>query len=173
MRLKKSWPLAELGKPIDIDGAWLPRRFTVVMEHDDPPTTVRLRICLIDGRFQATELSFANPEDVPLEPHRLVDDVLRRLPKLVEREVLQLETMPLELDGHPMAAENVVEFTQGVGNRQRRREIDDDHLARVAEVYNSNAKAPTKAVQDYFVVSPATASRWVKRARDHKLLRPR
>jgi hypothetical protein len=173
MRLKKSWPLDEWGDPVEVDGAWLPSRFTVVMEHDDPPTTVRLRICLIDGQWHATELCFLNPDDVPLQIHRVTEDVVRRLPKLVTREVSQIETMPLDVDGRPLTAESRTDFMQAVERRQRRRLIDSDLLRSVATVYTAAPNRPAKAVEEHFVVSAATASRWVKLARERGFLKPR
>jgi hypothetical protein len=48
--------------------------------------------------------------------------------------------------------------------------VTDETLRRVAAVYNEAIRAPTKAVRETMVVSPSTASRWVKRAKDAGLI---
>ncbi len=52
----------------------------------------------------------------------------------------------------------------------RRRTITPDLLRDVARIYRSNPSEPTAAVRDAFEVSPATASRWVERAREDGFL---
>ena len=54
--------------------------------------------------------------------------------------------------------------------RGGRRQIPDADLGKVAEVYQANPNAPTKAVGQAFGVAPRTASLYVKRARDAGLL---
>jgi hypothetical protein len=57
--------------------------------------------------------------------------------------------------------------------RRRRREVTPELLAEVAEVYRgSNPRKPTESVAAYYGVSQATASRWIKAARDSGLLEP-
>lgn len=51
-----------------------------------------------------------------------------------------------------------------------------DHFAEVARVYTEHkrggGRAPTKAVQEHFVVTKSTAAKWVARAREMQLLEP-
>jgi len=59
--------------------------------------------------------------------------------------------------------------------KQRRRTIDDTHLRRVAEIYKvaESAGEPTiEAVRKEFYVSPATAERYIRAARDREFLPP-
>ncbi len=58
-------------------------------------------------------------------------------------------------------------------HRPRRRHDDRDHFAEVAETYrraHQDRRPPTKAVAHHFSVSHSTASKWVARARELKLL---
>jgi hypothetical protein len=63
--------------------------------------------------------------------------------------------------------------------KQRRRTLDDAHIRRVAEVYMAAEQAgaaaameAVDAVKDEFVVSRATAERWVREARKRGFLPP-
>lgn len=174
MKRKTSWPLELMSEETtEVDGAQMPNHWTVVIEHDDPPTTVRLRIGMINGRWQVTGLEFSNPDDLPLNMGRLTDEVIRQLRKIVEYEVLHLQLAPIAHNGQRMTAEDQTGFAAALARRQRRRDIDDELLMRVAEVYSGEPKTPARAVEDYFVVSPATASRWIKLARERGFLKPR
>jgi hypothetical protein len=56
--------------------------------------------------------------------------------------------------------------------QQVRRKMTDGHLQKVAETYRAGGPNKTEAVAVAFGVSPRTASRYVQRARDARLLPP-
>lgn len=170
---RRAWAWPEVGTPVEVDGAAVPGRFTVVIKYDDDsPTTVRVRIAMVNGRFEATALSFDNPEDVPLRLDFL-SDVVSRLPRIVTSEVLAWQDVPLRLNGLGLAPTDRAEFERAVTQRQRRRFITDELLEQVAEVYTSAPTKPAQAVAEHWVTSAATASRWIKLARERGFLKPR
>jgi len=54
--------------------------------------------------------------------------------------------------------------------RNTRRQLADDKLPEVAEVYRANPSRPSAAVADHFGLEPRTARLYVRRARDAGLL---
>ena len=54
--------------------------------------------------------------------------------------------------------------------RNTRRQLSDDKLPAVAEIYRANPKRPTAAVAEHFGLPLRTASLYVKRAREAGVL---
>jgi transposase len=52
--------------------------------------------------------------------------------------------------------------------------LDDEHLGEVARIYRESVYLgqPVESVAEYFGVPRPTASRWVAKARDRRLLEP-
>lgn len=163
-------PFEDIGEDVEVDGAVLPQSFPFEIELEE--TTVRLQIGLVRGQWQCTELRFVNPTDAPLDP-AVVETVVSNLPNIVRNSVNWVEQIPWRTSSGRPSAANHAEFKAALDHRQRRRVIDDEHLKRVAEVYESSPDKPLKAVALYFPTSEATASRWIKLARERGFLKPK
>jgi hypothetical protein len=75
--------------------------------------------------------------------------------------------------GWGLATHAESEAANAVAESERRRwKLDDELLARVAEVYLSNPEAPRRAVEAAFNVTQRTASHWIRKARERGFLEP-
>lgn len=156
---------------VEVDGAVLPRRFTAVIEDDG--MNVRIGVALIAERWEVTELAFDSAE-APFLDQALAGSFMSNLENWKKLLVLRLQMAPMrDGSGRPVSAPDQMEFKRALDIRQRRRLIDDELLASVAEVYSSAPSKQAKAVEKHFVTSPATASRWIKLARERGFLKAR
>ena len=153
-------------------------------------------IAIVPAGMQMLEPDVPEVEGRPAtggETHEITPDVLtwcsKHLEETIERAVdalpWNLQQTALDARGrvHPqsrrlweeqgVSVADQRDWQRSVHRRQRRRWITRELLAEVTEVYQGDPRQPTKAVQEHFQVSPATASRWVKTAREEGFLAPR
>jgi hypothetical protein len=159
------------------DGSLLPRSFEACFPDNRGAPELHLRIEMRGGVPQCRELLLLSPPD--------------------DREIRQADLRSADVEyflgvACQMAAVHVTEELEGGGivvtdygtdadltrvaksvsraRRNTRRKIPDDKLHIVAEVYRANPGRPTAAVAEHFHLPLRTASLYVKRARDARLL---
>lgn len=163
------------GRPRRVDGAWIPDPLHIDVTRGDG-LEVRLSIRLDDGRWTASAVEVVGDTVTAADMRQ----VARDLDQLVESAVVNWSHTPMrwatgELAEDPQyalpaSAEAHRAHHDATGRRQRRRDLTPTLLREVADVYREGGRTPTEAVRQHFVVSRATASRWVRAARDEGIL---
>lgn len=175
-------------------------RFTAAITPRDPDMPIcRLRVAIEDGRPVCTELRCERRpggrplsgrvlRDIPLTTY--VHDVVANFAFRFTRSAEQGDGPELELDGKPAwrldialrpepsptsADRESARTMLRARLRQPRRgiPISDDDLREIAALYRAavlEGRPPTKTVSDAMHVSRPTASRWIARARERKML---
>jgi hypothetical protein len=134
------------------------------------PWRIHLWFEAIDGRIECTRFLMwmgdtpdgqPSPEGQPVTATALrgvnLGTLIDGLPRAVREQVAAHAQLAAVVERMPVEPRRV----------GRKPLYDRDHWRKVAEVYRKAAgRSPTKAVADHFNVSRATASGWVRRARD-------
>lgn len=133
----------------------LPQVTRVLLQAKEGSPTVRtkdLRTLSVDDLVDAI---------VPLFSHPLIENE--------DGSITGTIRMPDSESEHYRAARGALRQAQRAG----RRKVTPELLAKVADVYRANDARPAEAVEDAFGVSPRTAFRYIRMAREQGLLEPR
>jgi hypothetical protein len=172
VKLRTEWHSADLGGPDAFlaDDLRVPAALTATFEFERDHTFT-LELAIRDGHPVCERLEVTrNPARGPL-----TGDELRRIPlanwieyaytgSAMIRKHLEDSTATWE----PIETADEVERAASLLSKSRRRNAITDSLLRdVAKVYKTHeGAAPTKAVQEAFLVSHSTAARYVRLARE-------
>jgi hypothetical protein len=159
------------------DGSLLPRSFEACFPDDSGAPELHLRIEMRGGIPQCRGLLLSSPpDDRELRQSDLrsidIEEFLSVACQLVSLQVTE------ELEGGGIVVAeygtdaDLARVAKSVSRARRntRRKIPDDKLHLVAEVYMANPGRPTAAVAEHFHLPLRTASLYVRRARDARLL---
>jgi transposase len=133
------------------------------------PWVLDLHFDLVRGRYECVELRIKQ-KSVEREP--ITTSLIRALPvaSAIDRAREGLAAKRRHKERRRRRQEPARQPRTG-----RPREIDEEHLRAVAQVYRDafrTSRKPTKIVAETFDRSPATAARWVTRARREGFLPP-
>lgn len=171
-------PFGDAGVDIG-SGVRLPSRAVVAMYDDPSLPLVRATVTVVDGVPVCDRLEITRRESGA----SLTGEELRRVPIawLIEKACLHVALtaeemppdgttvawLPSHGDAHTRQVRGAVQKARG------RRRITDSLLQDVARIYRANPDRPTAAVRDAYQCSAAQASRYVREARDRKILEDR
>jgi len=157
---------------VDHLGRVLPRSFWWRRELDGQQ--LRIRLEYNGNRYVATATQITGSVDHPdtKENH---NELSKNLDKIATMALDQLVASPLDFGGDGLTQQPIDREAarRAIAEQQTRRWIDNDLLVEVAEIYKDGGRRPTAAVSEYFKVSPAQASRYVKAARQAGMIAAR
>lgn len=138
--------------------------YVIECDHTGPDLTPRIVAVHVIARDPLREV---RPSD--LRELRLDDAVEAAAERAFSQAAMTGEKMcgPADLSDRPPTEAPIRQRVQGLRTRNRRG-VTLSMLKEVAETYRTALKtgAPTKAVREHFSVSPATASTYVRKARE-------
>ncbi len=138
-------------------------------ELEDQGLSVRLHGEVIDGVPECTELTIRRADGQPLAAKNLRSLPLSKwLRHAVATQSFHRSTPGSPIYGLESSDEQRREVLEKLPSGRIR--VNDVLLRRVADIYERAESAPTKAVQDEFLVSRSQASRYVRAARDKGFL---
>lgn len=150
----------------------------IAWPQENGPWALKLRFGAVDGRVECLgcEIGAADLRS----PRVLSRRVLRDIPlgRLIDDVQSQPSSDLLSLVGMKLSSRLGDLTVRGLGpladtkKPVGRREISVDHLRKVADVYLTDNRAPTKRVAHHFNTSHSTATKWVAKARREGLLKP-
>lgn len=157
----------------------LPRKFVACFPDSDPTgPDLHLRFEMRAGIPQCREVFLqAHPEGREIRAADIkwaadLEKCITIACQMVAPHISALPVLGNEGLEYPNVPAGHVEVQTGVSRARRntRRQLSDDRLPEVAEVYRANPGRPAKAVAEHFGFKPRTAALYVKRARDAGLL---
>ena len=155
----------------------LPRVFVACFPDDRSGPELHLRFEVRSGIPQCREVALRSmPGGREVRPADIrsvdVEHFLEVACQMVAPHVSSLAVLAEDGMEHPHAGPGHAEVTSGVARARRntRRQLSDDRLPEVADVYRANPSRPSAAVADHFGLEARTARLYVRRARDAGLL---
>ena len=173
------FPLLSEGRVEHDNGTRSPKQFTYlefpkdpdapyyVVECDHPGPDFRPRIISVQVVARENGPEVRSSDLRALHLNDAIEEALMRASTRLRTVREDATLAPSDLENLPPNDTAAHRTIKGLRKRVRR-SITPGHLAEVARVYRENRPtgAPTKAVREHFHVSAATASNWVKSARD-------
>lgn len=163
-----AWREIQLGEPL-VDTApdfLVPATVAAAGKDARTSTGVRfdLRYDAVQGRFAVAEIAISRPED-----EEVSSVVLRTLKvQMVLQDLLSAAAFVFLANGSPYSPEPAsAPSGRAIGGVSGAELLAVARVYRHAEILN---RRPKLAVERIFAMPPATASRWVRRARDSGLL---
>jgi hypothetical protein len=156
---------------------FLPRAFVACFPDDRGGPELHLRFEVRAGVPQCREaLLLSLPEGREIRPADVksvdIEQYLSISCQMIALHIVeQYETGGVEaVHSHREPDLDAVARQISKARRNTRRQIPDEKLAEVAEVYRANPQRPVKAIRDRFGIAERTAALYVRRARDAGLL---
>jgi hypothetical protein len=156
--------------PYGTEGLYVMNRYAVAVDDPACPVLVELEVAMIEGQPECVELRCQ-----PRTGQLVTSEMLRKVPlRRYLRESANVYSVRVTTQH-----EVEVIATTGPGDEplmtraaqnRRRRQITDEFLRDVAAAYERAGTKPTLAVMHQFHGSRATASRWVREARNRGFL---
>lgn len=161
------------------DDMWLPAVLDLALQREDAPTLTAIVEVLDDGTPICRELRLVTADGasrgVRSGDLRLsVEDLVQAACALATFHGEQTAGGAMKFTPTAWDVERHESTRRAIAQAQSRarRRLTDAQLREVAEVYNANTTAPTKAVEEHFDIPRRTAGLYVKRARDMGLIDP-
>jgi hypothetical protein len=145
-------------------------RYAVAVNDVDCPVLVELEVSMIDGQPECVELRCQ-----PRAGRTVTSEMLRKVPlrRFLRESANAFSIRVAVQDGVEVVSTSGADdeplLTRAAQQRQRR-QITDAFLREVAAVHSAAETKPTVAVMRHFHAARATASRWVREARDRDFL---
>jgi hypothetical protein len=155
----------------------LPRRFVACFPDDRGGPELHLRFEVRAGIPQCREVFLqSHPEGREVRQADIrsadLELYLEIACQMVAPHVSALPVLGEDGLEYPKAVAGNTEVARGVARARRntRRQLSDDRLPEVADVYRANPSRPSAAVAEHFGLEARTARLYVRRARDAALL---
>ena len=159
--------------PYGSEGLFLTKEYAVEIDDPEVPLLLEMHVEVIDGRPECVELRCRpRPGGPPVS-----GEALRKIPlrRYLRHSTVRYSLRVQQVEGrelvHALGDDDAPLLAHLYEDSQKRPTypMTDEHLREVVEAYVSGGSKGVVAVRRRFPVSRATASRWVKAARERGL----